>query len=121
MNIDAVLGERPDDLEVAATSQEAKSSEKLGIKVETLNSDLERQYGYENEKGVVVTYVSRASIAFREGIREGDLIKEINRKQVKNVSDFNEILNSIKPNGIVFIRLRKGNDHYYVSFKMPKE
>ncbi|MBD3288058.1 Do family serine endopeptidase [candidate division KSB1 bacterium] len=121
INIDAVLGERPDDKEVATTSREAKSSEKLGIKVETLTSDLERQYGYENERGVVVTYVSRASIAYREGIREGDLIKEINRKQVKNVSDFNDILDAIKPNGIVFIRLRKGDDHYYVSFKMPKE
>jgi serine protease Do len=121
INIETVLGERPDDKQVAEAGRETKSAEKLGIKVETLTSDKERQYGYENEQGVVVTYVSRASVAFREGIREGDLIKEINRKKVKNVSDFNEILDSIKPNGIVFIRLKKGDDHYYVSFKMPKE
>lgn len=121
INIKAKLGERPDDQETVAASKEAKSSEKIGIKVETLRTDLEKQYGYEGEQGVVVTYVNRASIAFREGIREGDLIKEINRKKIKSVDDFNEVLDSIKTNGIVFIRLKKGDDHYFVSFKMPKE
>ncbi len=121
ISVETALGERPDDKEAVASGREAKSSEKLGIKVESLTSDLENRYGYEKEQGVVVTYVSRASIAFREGIREGDLIKEINRKKIKNVSDFNEVLDSIKPRGIVFIRLKKGNDHYYVSFKIPKE
>ena len=98
-----------------------KSSEKIGLNVENLTRQNAKQYGYEEDEGVLVTYVKRGSIAYREGIREGDLIKAINRKRVRDINDFNKIINSVKEGEIIFIRLRKGDDHYYISFKMPKE
>jgi len=123
MNISVELGQRPDE-EVASrkSSSTPTSTEKIGIRVENLTNQNSRQYGYnDNDEGVLVTYVKSGSIAYREGIREGDLIKQINKRKIINISEFNKIIDTIKSGEIVFIRLRKGNDHYYVSFKMPEE
>jgi len=117
--INVTLGEREEEKEVAQTKP--KSSEKTGLRVEDLTRESAAQYGYEGDEGALVTYVKRGSIAYREGIREGDLIKEINRKRIRTVEDFNSEINSIEANEIVFMRLRKGDNHYYVSFKMPED
>ena len=117
----ATLEERRDEEQQAGKKTEAaRSSEKIGIRVQNLTKELAREYKYEGEEGVIVTYVKHGSVAYREGIRTGDLIKAINRKKVRNVDDFNKIMNSIKGGDIVFMRLCKGTDHYYVSFRMPK-
>ncbi len=119
MTISVMLGEHPDSRTVVETT--AKSSEKLGLRVETLTRELAGKFGYEDDEGVLVAAVKRGSVAYQEGIREGDLIKSINRTRIRSVNDFDQIMDSIKTDEIVFIRIRKGNDHYYVSFRMPKE
>jgi serine protease Do len=44
-------------------------------------------------KGVVVTDVDPASSAASAGLREGDVIQEVNRAAVNNLSDFNRAVN----------------------------
>jgi serine protease Do len=41
----------------------------------------------DNVKGAVVTSVDENSAAFEAGLREGDVIQEINRKPVKNAEE----------------------------------
>ncbi|MBN1154810.1 DegQ family serine endoprotease [candidate division KSB1 bacterium] len=115
------LGEHPDTERSEPVAEKPKSTEKIGIRVENLTSATRSEYGYEDDEGVLVTYVKSGSIAFREGIRTGDLIKAINREMITSVNDFNKVINDIEEDEIIFMRLKKGKDHYYVSFKMPKE
>jgi len=49
------------------------------------------------------------------------LIKAINKEKISSVNEFDKVIKSIKEDDIVFMRLKKGTDHYYVSFKMPGE
>ncbi|MBN2012401.1 DegQ family serine endoprotease [candidate division KSB1 bacterium] len=118
--ITVTLGERPDDI-AQANETKPGNTERLGIQVENLTSANAKEAGYEGEEGVLVSGIKRNSIAYREGVRQGDLIKQINRQPVQNVQDFNKIMGDIKAGDIVFMRLKKHNDHYYVSFKMPAE
>lgn len=120
ITITATLGERPEEKQAAVTKK-PKSSKKIGLSIENLTRQTAKQYGYKGEQGVIVTYVKRGSIAYREGIREGDLIKSINRKKIRNVQDFNKIMDSINAGEIIFMRLKKGDDYFYVSFKMPEK
>jgi len=113
------LGEHPDTEQKVA--EQPKSTEKIGIRVEDLTSSTRKEYGYEEDDGVLVTYVKNGSIAYREGIRAGDLIKAINKEKISSVNEFDKVIKSIKEDDIVFMRLKKGTDHYYVSFKMPGE
>jgi len=67
-------------------------SKKLGLRVETLTREYADQFGYELGEGVIVTKVENGSIASRGGITPGMLIITIDRREVNNVSDFNDIL-----------------------------
>jgi serine protease Do len=122
-NIQVTLEERPDDEQLAASESPdaSNTSEKVGLVVEDLDSQRAQQLGYEGEKGVLVVSVKSGSVAYREGFRKNDLIKSINRKTVRNVNDFEKIMDSIKAGDIVFMRVLKDTDHYFISFKMPKE
>jgi serine protease Do len=67
-----------------------------GLKVKNLTSEIAERYGYEEEEGVVVTEVSPESVAYKEGIRPGDLIREVERKPVKKVENYKKITKELK-------------------------
>jgi len=65
------------------------AAEQLGITVRNLTPELASRLGYsEDETGVVVTAVEPGSLAYRAGIRTGDLIVRVAGEPVKNVNDF---------------------------------
>ncbi len=92
------------------TSSSSEDMSSLGMSVATLTRDLAKQYGFENESGVVVTGVDQGSAAARVGIRTGMLVKEVNRRPVKNVKEFEDAL---KKNGkkpvLLFIKDDRGS------------
>ena len=114
------LGERPDE-ETIAQGGQPTSSEKLGIRVQNLTNDLAKRLGYEGEQGVVISDVKPGSPADREGLQAGDLIKEVNRKPVKNVRDYRKAISGAKPGDIVLLRVRRGERNFFVALQVPKE
>ena len=65
------------------------SSVLSGVSVEDLDAQSSKELGLPaNAQGVVVTNVDPASPAAEAGLRRGDVIQEVNRKPVKNTSDF---------------------------------
>jgi serine protease Do len=62
-------------------------SEKLGIRIAEVTPETAQRFGHsETEKGVLVVGVEPGSIAAEAGVRQGDLVKEINRTPVTSVS-----------------------------------
>jgi serine protease Do len=58
-----------------------------GVAIENLTEDLRQEYQVSSEvQGVIVTAVEKNSAAY-EALEEGDLIVQINHKQVKNVAE----------------------------------
>jgi len=93
----------------------------LGIKVEEITPALRQRYGIEEkEKGVVVTQVIPGGPADRVGITVGDIIKQVNRKIVKNLSDFREAMEKVKPGDTVLLRLRHGLWTMFVTVETAK-
>ena len=116
------LGERP--TEDSLVSEEVKDVENLlGLDVDNLTRENMRRFqvDYEDEEGVLVVGVERGSAAAKEGIRPGDLIKSVNRKSVKSVSDFNESIKDIEPNDVVLFRLKRGRNSVFSAVRVPKE
>ncbi len=115
------LGERPAD----GTSSEKKTDDsvknKLGIEVEELSSSLRQRLGYETEEGVIVSQLESNSVAAREGIREGDLIMSVNRKEVKSVKEFNDAVKDLEQNDIVLFRLKRGDTSFFRALRIPKD
>lgn len=89
----------------------------MGIAVQNLTDDLIQRFGYEGDAGVVVTQVEPGSAAAEAGIRPGALIKEVNRKVVKNTGDFEEALKGSSDKNAVLLLVRDGEIAHYVVLK----
>lgn len=91
---------RPEAKELFAMSQGGGSrrpsgpgrEKELGLVVEQLSERQARQYGVDGKGGVLVAEVEDGSVAAERGISPGDVITEINRKEVTTVGDLREAL-----------------------------
>jgi serine protease Do len=117
-----VLGERPTNLASRAPGTkkpEEETSKKLGVSIQTLTSDIAKQLGYEKDHGVVVTSVTPGSPAEDAGLRQGDLIKQVNQIDVHSVDDFNRITRSLKSRASVALLVRRGENTFFVAVQIP--
>lgn len=107
------LGKRPPLSELLGKS-ETNTLKELGFTVQDLTAELTGRYGYEGQSGVIVTSVEPDSGAARAGIAPGVLIKEVNRKEVKNTREFNEQILTAKEKGSVLLKVMREHHTFFV-------
>ena len=116
------LGKRPATAQAEETEPQVETvSNMLGFKVQDMNDTIAQYYGYEGQKGVIVTEVEANSEARRNGISEGTLIKEVNHKVVTNSKEFNQAIENARKNNMNDILLWgniKGTDYNFF-LKLP--
>lgn len=78
-----------DQQQIAATGE---ALDQLGFAVQTLTPDLAREFGLRSGEGVVVTDVQPGSVAAAAGMRPGTVILQVNRRAVRNVEEFRELV-----------------------------
>lgn len=66
--------------------------EEIGMRVETLTPEIQKNLGIKTDYGVVVTEVLPYGAAAEAGLQVRDLILKVNSQKVKNVIEFNKIL-----------------------------
>ena len=91
-----VLEEYPANNEVSSLSDSESSD--LGIKVCSLDSDYAKQNHIKSDTGVVVCEISEDSPARNSGLDLGDVILEVNRQEVSDISDYNKIMKKVLKN-----------------------
>jgi len=78
-------------LESGHTAQApSKAEDTLGLTVQNLTPELAERLGYETDSGVIITGVEPGSAAAAAGLTPGILILEVNKKPVKNTSEFHD-------------------------------
>jgi serine protease Do len=112
-NINVKLGESP-AREEQSQNQEENLNSSLGLSVDDLLPDIARQLRLpRNTRGVVVTDVDPGSAAAESDVRRGDVIMEVNRHPVNNVSDFNRIINGLDGQDVLLL-INRGGDTIFV-------
>jgi serine protease Do len=115
------LGERPKESRGGQAPQEpqaeAQTSQKLGLSVQTLTPDIAEQLGYQKDSGVIVADVFSGSPAEEAGLQRGDLIKEVNRKEVRTVQDFEKEIENLKSGDVAALLIRRGSNTFYTTVK----
>ncbi len=99
MTLEVEIGERPQDLQERAAEETA--GKWRGLAVQDLNAGNTKRFGIEEKKGVVVVDVEPNSPADTAGIIPGDVILEINKQEVKNVSDYQRKTLGLKGDALV--------------------
>jgi serine protease Do len=108
--------------ETLTTPVVTEAAEKIGLEVATLTDENSRQLGYKLGSGVLIVKVDPTKNAARKGLREGDLIIEVNRKPVTNVVEFNEVLQNVNPGKApALFLIQRGRNKQFAAVEIPKE
>ena len=110
------MGEKPDKPIVASLPLKKKEVT-LGIDVQAMSAALAEKFGLKETSGVLVSQVERGSLAHTEGLQVGDLIKEVNRKEVPSVSQFSKEIERVKPGDTILLRIVRGSRAFFVVLK----
>lgn len=110
------LSERRENA-VVASLPASRSEMKLGIDVQDLTSELAEKFKLKDTKGVLIAKVDQGSIAQTEGLKEGDLIKEVNRNEVGSVNDFTAAVKQVKRGETILLRVLRETRAFYVVLK----
>jgi serine protease Do len=116
LTLDVGLTERRDTA-VAASLPQTRTEVKLGLDVQDLTAGLADKFKLRESKGVLVTKVEVGSLAQSEGLREGDLIKEVNRAEVGTVGEFSAAISKVRRGETVLLRVLRENRAFYVVLK----
>ncbi|MBE0425052.1 MAG: DegQ family serine endoprotease [Nitrospirae bacterium] len=119
--LNVVILELPKEIaEVAPANlqDDTKEDALTGLTVMDMTKEIIRQLGFNrDEKGVIVVRVEPGSPADYAEIKKGDIIKEINKKVIYNLEDFNRAAESIKNNESVLLFVNRGGKNFYVILK----
>lgn len=114
------IGEQPSDL-FAAGPEAAPAIKDLGMTVQNLTKELAKSLGIEEDSGVIVSEVQPGSPAVTADIREGDLIKEVNRRKVTNVAEFRKALSEGDKEKSILLLVKRGEFSRYVIIKTKEK
>jgi serine protease Do len=90
----------------------------LGITVDDIGPRWRSQYGLKDTSGVVVTNVVPGSPADDAGMQAGDIIKEANRKPIKNLKDYGSATQTWATGKPMLFLIKRGGQTFYLSIKV---
>jgi serine protease Do len=101
--------------EAATASAEEQST--LGLTAEQITPDMARRYGLPEDEGILITQVEPGSPADDSGVKRGDIIKEINRKPVKTMSQYLKALEKGKSGENILFLIKRGRNSIWIVIK----
>jgi serine protease Do len=116
--MEIAIVEQPKSLGQPGAEESRESAVPTGVlsdlDVRELNEELTARYGLKStERGVVVVRVKPGSTAEEMGVREGDLILEVNRKAVGSLKSYEQAASGLaKDHAILLLLKRKGQAIY---------
>jgi len=117
--IEVKLGELPGEKKVQEMTRGI--ADKLGLEVGPLTDRLAQRLGYEDDKGVLIMRVAPGSAAQKAGLRENDLIMEIDKKEVGSVEEFENAIGDLEPGETMLLLVKRADATFFVPLKLPKE
>jgi serine protease Do len=106
------VSEMEENVEVSRTSSHNKT---LGIAVQNLTPEMARRLRLQSETGVVVTRVEPGSPAADAGIQTGDIIREVNRKPVKDANDLVQTIEQAKDQNSILLLVQRGQNNMFAA------
>ncbi len=98
-----------------------RAEEALGLTVQQATPELLERFKIKKEEtGVLISKVEPGSASEAEGLKEGDLIKELNREEVATPEAFGNALKKAKNQETVLLRVIRENRAFFVVLRPAK-
>jgi serine protease Do len=113
-NLKVTLGKRDDD--VARADAGGRNDGRLGLDLRTLDPETAQRFGYDaDESGVLVVDVASGSKAAEAEVRQGDLIIEVNRKEVDSIEEFQKAVSRIQKGEEIQLLMKRPRSGFVVA------
>ena len=103
------------EMEENVTVNKSPAQKPLGITVQNLTPDVARRLRLKAETGVVVTRVESGSPAANAGIQTGDVIREVNRKAVKDADDLVQKIDQARDQNSILLLVQRGQNSMFAA------
>jgi serine protease Do len=104
--------------EPSGQTKEEESGVLSGLIVRELTPELASRFGYdEHEKGIIVVKVDTSSRIFEAGIRPGDIILQLNQKNMTTLDEYNKVAARIKAKDRILLLVRRKGQDLFVTIK----
>ena len=94
------------------------SAERYGIRIQELTSSLASHFSFKGKKGVLVSEVLPESASDASGIKAGDILTKINRKEVGTVQEFEEAFDAAKAGSSVLLSIFRDEKFFEVELSL---
>lgn len=120
--IDVTIVEQPKSMAQAGEEETGDSATPAGVlsdlDVRELNEELANRYGLKpSERGVVVVRVKAGSTAEELGVREGDIVVEVNRQAVTSIKTYERIAGKLPKDQAVLLLLKRQGRTIYLTLR----
>jgi serine protease Do len=89
----------------------------LGLTVQPVTASMAAELGLERAEGLVITSIKPGSAADEAGLQRGDVITEINRRPVRNLSDYNRAVEKTEKSKALLFLVRRGEGSLFLALK----
>ena len=121
-SVDIAIDEQPKSIAKAGGEESEESASPAGllsdIEVRDMTSDVARRLGLaQAEKGVVIVQVRSGSAAEEAGLKEGDIIIELNRRQVANLRSYESAASRVSKDQPILLLIKRQGRTLYITLK----
>ena len=102
------------DERVAGHTPSRSNEHALGIHILELTSEIARRFNIAETSGVIVVDVDAESQGKEAGVMVGDIIKEINRKPIETITDYENAIKKMKKGDSIQLFIKRINAGYVV-------
>jgi len=107
--------------EEVARKENEYAPKDLGLRVEALTPYLAQRLGIKRLQGVIITSVVAGGPAYEAGLKRGDVILKINNRSIKNLTDYQKVVKSVKPGDTLLFLVERSEGTLFVALKIPKD
>jgi serine protease Do len=105
---------RLDDEDAVLSGTKTGTSKKLGMTVQELTPKLAESLGIEKNKGVIISDVEPDSAIAEAGIMRGDIILEINREKVEDLTQYRKALQAAEGEKSILLLIQRDQNTRFV-------
>ncbi len=111
LEIDLTIGELKDERREARMTPETEKN--YGLVVQNITPEIARHLNLKDRRGVIVTDIQPGSPAESADLRAGDIVVEINKRPVRSVADFKELMKKASLKDGIVVLVKRENVTFY--------
>ena len=120
--VDIAIDEQPKSIAKAGGEEPEEPASPAGllsdIEVRDMTSDVARRLGLSNaERGVVIVQVRAGSAAEEAGLKEGDLVLELNRRPVADLRSYESAVSRVAKDQPILLLIKRQGRTLYITLK----